>query len=442
MDRVLSNLTFDPTVDSIVTPGQAVEFQVSVTLTSRIQGSLKVQFGDGDTHVSQLEDTNSTSFALRCDQGEMTVASSYGNGCNLLIEFKHSFLKEGTYVPRAFITSENLTLTSDISRPVIVMNELSGGRLQCEKAVAVNKTLDILLLLSTRSDAMEVTWVIKSTSDEVLLNTTNADLRFSFAFSHPGLYSISAIAKNQISRVTAVSSVRVLQSIINVYLSCGQAQFISSGEVIECTADLLDGTDPKFVWNFQDSSLPRQPIQVKTRDLSSIANYSYQTPGQYNISVTANNSISTSTAYVPRLIHVLDPVSCVAVQSAGPTPLGSTMNFMVTVCGGTNVQLEFNFGHSRRNYRYTHGETSWVFYSNFTFNKPGIHDVTVYAFNRVSEVTHTTQVLVQELLPRKLEFRVLNERQVVETPVSMIVTYEGKRFYCPPPFAKEGGGGH
>ncbi|KAK3108147.1 hypothetical protein FSP39_002005 [Pinctada imbricata] len=354
----------------------------------------------------------------------MLVVSSYGNGCDLNIEFSHAFSGEGTYRPEVIVSSEGMTLTSPISSGTItVMNRLAGARIQSDKAVAINNSVEFVLHLTSRSEAMEVTWMIGDTSNGEMLNKTSADTHLHYRFTSSGVYHITVEAKNLISRVRATSHVTVQVPIINAFVSCGHVTYISTGEEIECISDIFEGTDARFEWSFQNPGAGKV-AGVRHDELTSVANHTYHRPGQYNISVVVHNEISKATALLPSLLNVLDPITCVAIQSSGPTKFGNPVHFMVTICQGTNVRLEFDFGLGRQKHGYELYDIPGEFYSSYDFKEPGIHDVTIFAYNRVSEVSHTTQVLVQERIP-EIKLVTLNKRSVVGEPLTIIATSSG-----------------
>lgn len=405
----------------IVEPHQIIRFFVVIEITNRYGASLQVEFGDGDIHSSDLEDTNSTSMALNCQQGQMMVAASYGLGCVLKVDFLHSYLHQGTFQPIVTVEQRNQTITSKLNSTIMVVHRLQRAVIQSDRTVAINRTANFTLRFTYRPINITVLWIISNNRNDHMADFTTFGLDLSYTFTEPGIYFVKAIASNVISNDTTITSVFVQIPISNLHFSCGKSVILQTGEEIQCVAEIGKGSDPIFVWTFYEGH-HFYPLLV-SKNATSVINYTFSFPGMYNISVKAYNNISRSVAYIDHVITVLDPVDCVSIRSWRPTKVSEMAVFQITTCQGSDIQFHFDFGLGRRSYgRPEQAENAY--YIGNVFQRHGIYNATVYAFNAVSEMSDTTQVLVQRDI-ELLEVDIYGE-SIVGKPTVFYVKNEGK----------------
>lgn len=78
-----------------------MHFVVSMETTSRQNRYLQVWYGDGHSNTVSLEDTESPKLVLLGNGKEMEIVASYGEGCNLTVEFQYIYEIEGAFNAKA-----------------------------------------------------------------------------------------------------------------------------------------------------------------------------------------------------------------------------------------------------------------------------------------------------------------------------------------------------
>jgi len=147
------------------------------------------------------------------------------------------------------------------------------------------------------------------------------------------------------------------------------------GETVTLTATISAGTHVTYTWDLGDGAVADDRI----------ATHVYAAPGLYTATVTATNTISQVSASVTVLIEA--PVTGLAANNDGPTPLGGETTLSATVETGSNVVYDWTFGD---------GETASGATVTHQYPAAGSYVAEVTAHNNISSITATTTVMVEE----------------------------------------------
>jgi hypothetical protein len=430
VDHTVSNLTLSlvSESDSVAVPGAPVTILVSMVTASRKDVFLEVDFGSGagDVQTISIEDTNSTMMNNNSDQGQWGaldkafLASSYDEVCDLSFKFKHAFHRQGVYYPTArLITTNGANMSTDGSVEIVVINVLSGARLQSDNmVVAVKKPTSFSLNFLTSSVNMSIEWVVRYSDGAVLDNATSSIPRMSYTFPYPGSYVVNATAHNVVSSTRASTNIVVQVPVTELTMSCSPGPWLLVGERLSCAAAVAGGTELTFIWNFQHGNTYKPVLNVNG---TSTATHQFFWPGPYNVSIMAYNKVSRVIQYVPESIVVRRQITQVSLQTTAPTVLGNHTYFKAEVRHTSGVVFDFDFGAGRH---HRAGEFSLesrnLFYTDYIFTAPGRHSVTVFAHNGVSEARQTIYLLIEEPVRRRLDLVALGAPVVMAPAVFML----------------------
>lgn len=137
-----------------------------------------------------------------------------------------------------------------------------------------------------------------------------------------------------------------------------------------------------YTWNFGDGSETVQDIRSKV-------SHAFKSAGLYNVTVCANNTLTSLTAGL--IVEVVEKISGLAVSDSGPTELNSATNFTATVAAGTNPVWNFDFGDGLLIRNYSTGMISHFYKSS------GNYTVKITALNSVSQAYQSLNVEVYML---------------------------------------------
>jgi hypothetical protein len=305
------------------------------------------------------------------------------------------------------------------------MNRLHGATLKSDRIVRVNQKTKITLNLTVSSVNMWVSWAVINVFGVVIENKSTTDPYLVYSFSELGLYYVHCIASNSMGNITARTSIEVEEPINGHWLSCGEELTVRTDQPINCFSKVTYGSNVEFSWTiFNDYFLVSAAIS--NDNLTSSALIVFEQPGKYNITVFACNSVSNTVVSLDKLMTVEIPISYVIILQKEPNILGKTtdMKIITSQSTDTGIQLEFDFGKGRVHYNYSYEISNSAYYLEYLFDEAGIHDVAVYAFNGVSEVTSSVEVIVEHSVDQ-LEI-MMYRAPAVTVPAIFILKTEGK----------------
>ncbi|XP_064614219.1 uncharacterized protein LOC135477926 [Liolophura sinensis] len=399
VNHSLSNLSMSLHEDSprLVTPLQPVKFLLKVETASRRDTYMELFISSKNRRVFIVKEFNTSALALS-KPDRAVIAASYGEGCTLEVNLDHVFLSEGHYRPviTAFNNVSNITAKS--SDHVLVVQKLSVPRLHAASVTALNVPSKYHVDFEVKSRNMSLTWSILTQSMTPLHTVVDASQTWTYTFTTPGRYVVAVSASNIQGNVSTWAPVYVQVPVTGLTLVQPPQFHAPLGHTLSLSATIEGGSDVEFTWNFSD---PSHFTDVIDKNSTTYANHTYFKPGKYNVSVVAQNNVSREVASLAELFIVQQRVTFVALQSTEPTALGNATIFLSFIDKGTDINFDFDFGQGkgREPGKGEHKPEGKYFVTHF-FTRTGIHQVKVFAYNLVSEVTSQIDVIVEEPAPQ------------------------------------------
>lgn len=168
-----------------------------------------------------------------------------------------------------------------------------------------------------------------------------------------------------------------------------------------CIATVTAGTDVTFVWDFGGNS-----GEVEGTSVSHI----YENPGAYAVTVTARNSYGPPQAKIVIVQVTEEPITGLDFVFPQLILANIAATFTANVQTGTNVQYIWTFGD---------GSTGAGSVVPHAFPKRGLYNVSVRAYNSLSEASTLKSVAVVSQPPRNLEI-IHNGPQAPTDPITFI----------------------
>lgn len=407
--------------------GKPLSFRLAVHTTDRHNTYLRVDFGDGEVRTASLRETAEAETELvrarrhaeecgeeGCKRREVVdldgmkegmeglrLVADYGDGCELVAVFQHTYRTEGVFAPRVWVDNNITQVTQVLAEPVLLFHHLSVDTLQAPEVLATGTTAEFVLHLLPPSPSfvhLSSHWLISDSSDVIIANLTTASTALTWSFPRPGVFSVKVVASNPLNSVTASASLVVLESVEGLSLRCEpDPPHLTVEQELHCQAELSRGSDLNISWDFQDSS---SETDVETAGLVSKATHVYTRPGRFNVTVQASNLVSEPVTHL-QMVTVDAPVQCLRLETSAPATPGEKIFLVATAVGGTAVNFDFDWGKGRKSWE---GETEVVrartsVGTSVQFSRPGVHNITLYAHNPVSHKSLTTHLVVQQPVP-------------------------------------------
>ncbi|XP_055085828.1 polycystin-1 [Periophthalmus magnuspinnatus] len=201
-----------------------------------------------------------------------------------------------------------------------------------------------------------------------------------YTFYESNDYIVTVQVFNQYSKLESSKKISVRDKLKKILASTSPVV-----PVVDQIFLLEASTEPKsnnilYNWDFGDSS---------SAVLDNKITHKFGSPGHYNITVSANNSISVVTSWI--LVEIMEKITGLKISSNGPTEMNTAMDFKVDVETGTNLNWKFDFGDGSFQDDLRHRSTSHIYKS------PGNYTVGVTVSNAVSELSHSVIVEVYKL---------------------------------------------
>jgi len=197
------------------------------------------------------------------------------------------------------------------------------------------------------------------------------------AHTYPGVgvYTAVVTASNSVSWMTATTKVQVEEPVSG--LAAADNSYRVLGQVSTLTATVTAGSNVEYMWDLGDGSV----------GTGAVVSHAYAAPGEYEVVVTATNSVSWMAATTSITVH--EPVAGLTAANDGPTALGQSTALTATVSVGTDVSYVWDFGD---------GSTGSGAVVAHSYPEAGVYTAVVTATDPVSAISATTTVAVEEAM--------------------------------------------
>ncbi|CAL1530755.1 unnamed protein product [Lymnaea stagnalis] len=243
-----------------------------------------------------------------------------------------------------------------------------------------------------------VLWtVFDDETGNIYVNKTTRHPQTVVIFTAIGRYRISVTVSNLLGLINTTSHIVIQEPIGKVSLSCNQGPYLEIEQEVVCVAVVDSDSGVTFNWNFQDNP---KSTDTSSKNSSSIAKHTFMFPGIYNISVSAHNNLSSVLEVLPYSIYVEIPIGCLNVK-ANSTLTSKSVNIVATSVRGTNLKFVLYVASGELvvpQQTDVNGEVT-TFYAEWLFSSSGRHQVTVLAYNHISNTSRSVYIIVQDPLP-------------------------------------------
>ncbi|XP_067225935.1 polycystin-1 [Chanodichthys erythropterus] len=206
-------------------------------------------------------------------------------------------------------------------------------------------------------------------------------------FSFPGDYILKIKAYNNYDQIEKAVTIKIRTPISRLLVSSSPT-ICQVNHTIHFEVSLWPSTyGILYLWNFGDDS-----DQVK--DIYSKVRHVFKRPGTYNVTISANNSLSVLTNYTS--VDVVEAVSDLQLNYNGSIELNSIFEISGRVSSGTHLKWTFEFGDGSILKDLTGSSASHIYKS------PGNYTVQVSAYNPLSKEHRLVNVEVYCLLISKI----------------------------------------
>ncbi|XP_030064193.1 polycystin-1-like [Microcaecilia unicolor] len=205
--------------------------------------------------------------------------------------------------------------------------------------------------------------------------------RVTHAYTQPGDYTLTAEAFNQYDKVQQMSHVCAISPLISLALLATPSSALVNTTILFEAYPRPSPYGSTYLWNFNDGF----PVQEGT---NTVMHYSFGKTGMYNVTVSANNSLSEVTTYLP--VVVGEGIVGLQLSASGLSELGSPTVVSATLQSGTNVLWTFDMGDGSVYHNLSAGSVSHI------FAKEGNYTITVTAKNIFTSTCRSITVEVYQ----------------------------------------------
>ncbi|XP_056111481.1 polycystin-1 isoform X1 [Rhinichthys klamathensis goyatoka] len=206
-------------------------------------------------------------------------------------------------------------------------------------------------------------------------------------FSFPGDYTMKIKAYNKYDRIEKAITIQIRTPISRLLVSSSPTVCQVNHTILFEVSLWPSSYGILYLWNFADDS-------DKVKQHSSKVRHVFKRPGTYNVTISANNSLTVLTNYTA--VEVVETVSDLQLNYNGSIELNSTFEISGRVSAGTHLKWTFEFGDGSILKDLTGSSASHIYKS------PGNYTVEVSAYNRASKEHRLVNVEVYRLLISKI----------------------------------------
>uniref|UniRef100_A0A3Q2C8H1 Polycystin 1, transient receptor potential channel interacting n=1 Tax=Cyprinodon variegatus TaxID=28743 RepID=A0A3Q2C8H1_CYPVA len=264
-------------------------------------------------------------------------------------------------------------------------------------------------------DGVRYFWILCDRCTSILGNHT-----MFYTFRSIGTFNIIVIAENDVGTAQASISLFVQRRLEGLQIlkeKEGRTAALEScchetNSGLRLQAGLKEGTNMTFSWSIVTELDPDSSFNAsgKTVELN------IPKPGPCDISLRAENLLGH--LVVNKTINFFEPPADVFLKiSNNPVATGASTNLTVEITKGSDLQYQWSV--DGRNLQWTKPSLT------YTFNSPGLKQVSVTVFNDLSSANVTNTIHVQDMISG-LSFSGPNEEDQLYVKTGANVSFEGK----------------
>uniref|UniRef100_A0A8C0AU83 Polycystin 1, transient receptor potential channel interacting n=1 Tax=Buteo japonicus TaxID=224669 RepID=A0A8C0AU83_9AVES len=229
---------------------------------------------------------------------------------------------------------KNLTVLGVL--PVLPQN----STVELTARVQIDSAVDALFLWDF-GDGIQETYLFKPPYNKSFLvpdpsvHEVVIEHNVSHVYQDPGEYALVVIVSNQFENLTHLTPVHVYSYLIDVKMETEEDVLVVSRPVTFRADPLPSPYGVVYTWDFGDGS------SVFTESQSTVT-YSYPRRGVYNITVTANNTISS--VETVECYQVFEEITGLRVSADEAAELGASVTINASVQTGDSITWIFDMG--------------------------------------------------------------------------------------------------
>ena len=359
----------------------------AVNSVPEVNASFSITFGDGSQVVVTRETFVNHSYE---DYGYYTVKITTDNGVSTL----------------------NTSIRVQVHKPVLRLQRAVIPHF----AARVDDNINVTMFLRIGSD-FDCQWDFgdgsnpssQNLSDKFIYlkgskvnveDFTNINISANHVYKDIGVFNITTICRNRLSEVKATGFVTVQEEITLFQVSIVPPVIFGKDFVVNIT--IASGTNVNFT-----AFLNHKELDVENKDMhyfSSITHNMYGKPGQYNLTVTAENLV-TSLLRNTQVVCIEIPISgvCISMSYSEANVIrpgyGAEKNifaentpvvFQAFVENGTNLEYTWSISNATMN-------SSWRNQTMIhAFNEAGVYVVALLVENHISIINSSVSVAIQK----------------------------------------------
>lgn len=203
-----------------------------------------------------------------------------------------------------------------------------------------------------------------------------------FCLPTPEDYTLHVQVSNQHDNIDAFMKIHVRPRLTSLLISPS-----TPVPLVMQTFHLEASTEPStfgvwYTWDFGDDMSAVHGTHEKV-------SHGFKSAGVYNITVCANNTLTSLTAWL--MVVVMEEISGLTVTYNGPTEVGLAADLVARVATGTGLMWDFDFGDGSLLKNLTDGAISHIYES------PGSYKVDIMVSNSVSQAHEAITIEVYRL---------------------------------------------
>lgn len=347
------------------------------------------------------------------DGTQTTTADTTKGNHNVM----HSYRVAGRY--NVTLMASNHVSSDGSVLPVAVVVPMANLSVN---ASLVNVPLNASVHFEARLEEGEATrfsWILCDRCTPIVGTST-----MFYTFRSVGAFNITVTAENEVGTAQASIFLFVQRELEDLQIMRGKGPEGESEEALEACcyatnsvlhlqAHLKEGTNMTFTWNLLRDLDPASSILNASGKALAV---NFPTPGSCDVNLQAANLLGQLS--VNRTIYFLDPARDVSlhVATAGPIAIGTTTNLTATAGSGSELQYRWLVNGEEMLW-----DAPWRIHS---FGSAGRQLVTVEVFNRVSVMTSSAVVNVQDPIT-KLTFAAKDVSETYYVATGITVWLQG-----------------
>ena len=366
----------------------------------------------------EMNETISISFTAVNSLPEINASFSitFGDGSQVVVTrqtfVNHSYEDYGYYTVNITtdngVSTFNTSIRVQVHKPVLRLQ----GAIIPNFAARVDDNINVTMFLRIGSD-FDCQWDFGDGSNPSSQNLsdnfiylkgskdfTNINISANHVYKDIGVFNITTICRNRLSEVKSTCLVTVQEEITLFQVSIVPPVIFGKDFVVNFT--IASGTNVTFT-----AFLNHKELDVENTDMhyfSSITHDMYDKPGQYNLTVTAENLV-TSLLRNTQVVFIEMPISgiCISMSYSEANVIrpgyGAEKNifaentpvvFQAFVENGTNLEYTWSISNVTMN-------SSWRNQTMIhAFNEAGVYVVSLLVENHISMINVSVSVAIQK----------------------------------------------